>query len=83
MTDKVAAAILESRLVPLEWRSIYEAVAVALKALNKQIPKKLIEAKPHADGMRGKCSNCKQQITLCSNQVNYCFRCGQKIDKEK
>lgn len=58
-----------------------EAVNVALKALEKQIPKKV-----RITTSTKRCSVCGRQLSGIGNihpERNYCQRCGQAIDWEE
>ena len=57
-----------------------EAVAMAIEALEKQIPKKLVEynlcgVAPFMFGT-GKCPSCDEG---CNSDMRYCDKCGQKL----
>jgi hypothetical protein len=52
-----------------------QAIATAIKALEKQIPYKPTERK----GFEGKC---KCGVVFLDRLTNYCGNCGQKLDWE-
>ena len=56
-----------------------EALDVAIKALEKQIPNKLINTRQYVSGC---CPNCKKYISdwLEYNKFMCCPYCGQRID---
>ena len=54
-----------------------ESVKIAISALEKQIPKKIISCIDNGHNGR-KCPNCN--VILCNGQKEYCSRCGQKLD---
>ena len=56
-----------------------EAKAVAMKALEKQIPKKPKDYKRFVELSIGFCSVCGEGS---NNEENYCPTCGQAIDRE-
>ena len=80
MTDKEAAHAFKNGAS--DWNEIYEAIRLAIPAVRKQIPKPLIDVKKSADGVKGICRICGLRITLFDD-VNYCCRCGNAIEKEK
>lgn len=63
---------------------VYEANAMAIKALEKQIPKRLTGVKMarHGDGLvvTGNCSSCGAYLYQWKNQRKFCQYCGQRID---
>lgn len=58
-------------------RATYEADKVAISALEKQIPKKVIETgnKPYG----GKCPCCGEILYTSFMNTNYCHWCGNKL----
>ena len=61
-----------------------EALDVAIKALEKQIPKKPSEMQPAnklTNGYYG-CPICKNVVGIDDIQDDYCPTCGQKLDWE-
>ena len=59
----------------------YKMARVAIKALEKQIPKKPISISSVENSMYVKCPTCKLRTVLydgCS--MDYCKNCGQAID---
>ena len=61
-----------------EWEDFYAALSVAVKALEKQIPKKAIK-----DGLPA-CPNCKTIFIFRTNETKgqHCKYCGQAIEWE-
>lgn len=60
-----------------------ESLDMAVKALEKQIPKKpsrYIAEFPSCCEI-SKCTNCEQAFGI-DEGFNYCFNCGQKVDWE-
>ena len=55
-----------------------EALKVAVKALEKQIPKKTYQAWG-LGGLSHYCPICNNKVHTVIN-YNYCFECGQKLD---
>ncbi len=49
---------------------------IALNALGKQVPRKLVRGKGKFDGYV--CPMCK---SMCVSWANYCVNCGQKLEK--
>lgn len=83
-TKTLSEAINESNLERVKnvLSGRVEANNVAIKALEKQIPKKVAKVKiPNTSfckaSTRYKCPSCR--VTLCSDW-NFCFECGQKLD---
>ena len=61
-----------------DWKEVISALSLAIKALEKEVPKKPVEIK----GMkhRGSCPRCK---SIHDPRSLYCEDCGQKLDWEK
>lgn len=87
---QLASLIINSQLFHQDegdiWEKDIEALKIAIKAVEKQIPKKPITT---ADGCNNdclECPNCDSFIgykTDCEDehyQVNYCPNCGQMLD---
>lgn len=62
-----------------EEEPLLEAFGMAIKALEKQVPKKPTDAGKFADLYVGLCSVCNEGV---NSQMNYCDKCGQKLDWE-
>lgn len=58
-----------------------KALAIAQKALEKQIPKKALYENKYDDCVVYSCPACKDE-KLILNGDNYCATCGQKLDWE-
>lgn len=54
-----------------------EVREVAIKALEKQIPKKVNNREEHADYIEGNCPDC--DLPVCDVD-NYCSKCGCLLD---
>ena len=65
--------------------SLAEQAIKLEEALDKQIEKKVLNMRPIMDFngneiyKRGECPVCGFEFS-CSNNINYCFYCGQKLD---
>lgn len=59
-----------------------EALKVAVIALEKQIPKKLLPPPNEDDLMFGFCPNCKEEIYCSCSELSHCCKCGQAIKQE-
>lgn len=55
----------------------YKAVALAIVALEKQIPKKPVLHK--SIDFLGKCPVCKQELCIDDEQLHFCPKCGQAL----
>ena len=55
---------------------IEQELNIAIEALEKQIPKKLVVW----DNGTQHCPYCEHDLTYISSEDEYCCRCGQKID---
>lgn len=65
-----------------------EACAVAIKALEKQIPKKpYLEGDGYADGQlvydTWICPNCEKRYEVDYDNYDYCPKCGQHINRSE
>ena len=85
MTPKEAIEIVENekpccgeKLIFTE-EERYEALNMAISALEKQIPKKPISLGEDIDRDVGQCPNCKEIIDTYED-YKYCSDCGQAID---
>ena len=58
-----------------------EPLRLAIKALEKQIPKKPIVN----DGYQIVCPNCSATLIYClhTSEIDYCDKCGQRLDWNK
>lgn len=82
MTPKEAIKILEIAKAEVEWDYPLDyavAIATAIEALEKQIPKKPISLGEDIDRDVGQCPNCKEIIDTYED-YKYCSDCGQAID---
>ncbi len=82
MTPKEAIKILEVAKTEVEWDYPLDyaiAIATAIEALEKQIPKKPISLGEDIDRDVGQCPNCKEIIDTYED-YKYCSDCGQAID---
>lgn len=82
MTPKEAIKILEIAKAEVEWNYPLDyavAIATAIEALEKQIPKKPISLGEDIDRDVGQCPNCKEIIDTYED-YKYCSDCGQAID---
>ena len=79
MTESEALQILNiSPKMKKEIPNLAEVYEVAVKALEKQIPKKIIYY-----GGNYKCPNCeKPAMTVTARKKEFCDFCGQKLDWE-
>lgn len=56
----------------------YKNAQTAIKALEKQIAKKPVDTEEFTEGgWIGKCPHCGSD---CNDVMNYCDKCGQKLD---
>lgn len=68
------------RLLLRDERPADKVVALACKALEKQIPKKPIKAKEHIMySMCYICPNCQKNFSG-TGIASYCYHCGQALD---
>ena len=82
MTVEEAIKILEIAKAEVEWNYPLDyaiAIATAIEALEKQIPKKPISLGEDIDRDVGQCPNCKEIIDTYED-YKYCSDCGQAID---
>lgn len=80
MTPKEAVKILEVAKAEVEWNYPLDyaiAIATAIEALEKQIPKKPITTK---DGNKSCSCGLVVQTGYIRNCLYYCDNCGQAID---
>ena len=84
MTESEAIKLLksnrpESGYITLNYLKRNEALKMAINALEKQMPKKLINTCQYVSGC---CPNCKKYISdwLEYNEFMCCPYCGQKLD---
>ena len=82
MTPEEAITILKIAKTEVEWNYPLDyavAIATAIEALEKQIPKKPISLGEDIDRDVGQCPNCKDIIDTYED-YKYCSDCGQAID---
>lgn len=82
MTVEEAITILKIAKTEVEWNYLLDyaiAIATAIEALEKQIPKKPISLGEDIDRDVGQCPNCKEIIDTYED-YKYCSDCGQAID---
>ena len=82
MTPEEAITILKIAKTEVEWNYPLDyavAIATAIEALEKQIPKKPITLGEDIDRDVGQCPNCKEIIDTYED-YKYCSDCGQAID---
>lgn len=82
MTVEEAITILKIAKTEVEWNYPLDyaiAIATAIEALEKQIPKKPISLGEDIDRDVGQCPNCKEIIDTYED-YKYCSDCGQAID---
>ena len=82
MTVEKAITILKIAKTEVEWNYPLDyaiAIATAIEALEKQIPKKPISLGEDIDRDVGQCPNCKEIIDTYED-YKYCSDCGQAID---
>jgi NADH pyrophosphatase NudC (nudix superfamily) len=82
MTPEEAITILKIAKTEVEWNYPLDyavAIATAIEALEKQIPKKPISLGEDIDRDVGQCPNCKEIIDTYED-YKYCSDCGQAID---
>lgn len=82
MTEQEAIKIFKDRLELTDYRKqvpeYYEAMELAVKALEKQMPKKPIT---YNDTNRADCPCCNSTVRGIKESFgNWCSKCGQKID---
>ena len=84
MTEIEAIKLLKSnqptsRYIIVNYLKLNEALKMAINALEKQMPKKLINTCQYVSGC---CPNCKKYISdwLEYNEFMCCPYCGQKLD---
>ena len=70
---------------PLAYTELREAIDMAIKALEKQIPKKPeFEGDGYSDGHlvydTWICPNCEKRYEVDYEEYDHCPNCGQKID---
>lgn len=83
MTESEAKTILEAEIVHHAECSIFaEALGMAIKALEKQIPKKLMMVyDDKVDSNWCSCSACYSGLGwVHGKHYKYCMNCGQKLD---
>ena len=74
ITEKTAISILNSaRPRKGSYERLQKAFDMAIKALEKQIPKKVNNREEHADYIEGNCPDC--DLPVCDVD-NYCSKCG-------
>ena len=74
MDAKQALEILSGKTK--QYNELLEAIAVAAKSLNKQIPQKPLAIEDHIKYKTGKCPNCRYRVVY----TTHCPDCGQKLD---
>ena len=81
ITNEAIQAVKEVTGMSLPWNDRhYEALQMALSALEKQIPKKV-----RITTSTKRCATCGRQLSGIGNihpERRYCQRCGQAIDWE-
>ena len=79
MTEIEAIKAIKSNRPTSGYIILNEALGMAINALEKQIPKKLINTCQYVSGC---CPNCKKYISdwLEYNKFMCCPYCGQKLD---
>ena len=90
MTESKAIMKFKERLAIDDYKEqipeYYEAMELAIKALEKQIPKKVIFVHPlqENDGGDYMCPSCKTGTVLNAygHISDYCPYCGQKLESE-
>lgn len=85
MTNEEAIkGLLNVKMQMFEESPFTEAVDLAIKTLEKQIPKKpIIDIGYDTEGNvwnDWQCPCCRKSYLLDEEEYNYCFECGQSID---
>lgn len=85
MTNKEAIEILLSGSAEMHptkkhsWNEIMDAVKAAVVELKKGIPEKVNNRTYRVDHIKGNCPSCGDRI-LNYGDVEYCCKCGKKLD---
>ena len=85
MTESEAIELIENdlKLHSKDLSSKYKnGLRMAIKALEKQIPKKLKEHTQSQYGCIPVCGVCNGIMDLMQGDLNYCPNCGQKLNWE-
>lgn len=85
MTNEEAIKAIINNYPPSHYSMLREGLDLAIKALEKQIPKKpLLEGDGYYDGEMvydiWRCPNCGRAYEVDSDDYDYCPNCGQRID---
>ena len=79
---------LENIRPDVDWKKQREATAMAIEALEKQVPKKPdLEGDGYADGHlvydTWICPNCGKEYEVDYEEYDWCPHCGQHIDRSE
>jgi len=90
MTNEEAMDILDDLLMRtmigdienVEGYDMELALRMGIEALEKQISKNPLPAKPPMSGINVKCPNCEKEFSAVEvvSNVHYCKECGQRVD---
>ena len=90
MTEIEAIKAIKSNRPTSGYIILNEALGMAINALEKQIPKKIVRVKlrPTEWGSGFRCPECEAEQTAteffgygkADNKITFCWGCGQKLD---
>ena len=90
MTENEAIKAIKSNRPTSGYIILNEALGMAINALEKQIPKKIVRVKlrPTEWGSGFRCPECEAEQTeteffgygKSDNKITFCWGCGQKLD---
>ena len=90
MTENEAIKAIKSNRPASGYIILNEALGMAINALEKQIPKKIVRVKlrPTEWGSGFRCPACEAEQTAteffgygkADNKITFCWGCGQKLD---
>lgn len=90
MTEIEAIKAIKSNRPTSGYIILNEALGMAINALEKQIPKKIVHVKlrPTEWGSGFRCPECEAEQTAteffgygkADNKITFCWGCGQKLD---
>ena len=78
MTNQEAIETINSNYPDERYTMLREALDMAIKALEKRIPKPIKQPMGVGSHLMGKCPNCFQILTQEDHSA-YCGMCGQKV----
>ena len=80
MTEQEAIDIIKNGCE--DWKSVFDALAVAIGALEKQIPKKIVYKKSEGGRIDAYCPECGNVLCYENCAMSIC-ECGQRLDCEE